>query len=938
MRTVLNTWLSHWVVYVDNLSLFYLVSVVISFLAVFASWWFHKKDTRVLSDDVIKEREACDTDEQDLLKEEDSLEDVSLLRQFRKVRQNAIEQKILSTFTSEQLEEERKKLESTVTLRTEVQGRDKTKLTANSKLSIIVNFIIMARQRKPLSVDHSHHKYAKKITHHTEKKNNKVSYWRRGVMIICLAFAGCIGYMGYLETRVNTPFDDQKMVVKTGLAAPDVYWGSYRPGVYFGLKTRDPYSLVSGLMWYFTRHIGADGGGIRHWCEQGDNLDRYGWIEHNGKNFGIQEIQDGPFLITTSFDQRLEGEQISFLVYTAVEEKSKGWIKPERVGSHMITGVRGETEGLGPFSIKMFSNVGKVLHESYLSTSAMGLHLLKETVINSLRLATDKQTGKKWISLPGELNSRGPDGKTIEPNFIVTQVTGSVPFEIDVVFESSSVLDRREILRGDVYSKELQKWRDEFHHSFEEKFQLQSKGYSEKEIKFAAAAFSNLLGGIGYFYGSSRVESSHTRGPVPYWKAALYTAVPSRSFFPRGFLWDEGFHGLLISSWDIDMELDIICHWFDLMNIEGWIPREQILGQEALSKVPEEFVTQRNTNGNPPTFFITLSFILKKFGHTLHENGRLDTLERLFPRLQAWFDWFNVTQIGDMPGTYRWRGRDGTTNRELNPKTLTSGLDDYPRASHPNLDERHVDLRCWIALAANTLADLAKLLSRNEQKYVNTFQYLSNNNILDDLHWSPLSQSYSDYGLHTDMVELKKPPPSRSHSHHPAQTAEKIRVVLKDPELRFVDSTFGYVSLFPFLLQLLQPDSPKLGKVLEDIRRPGLLWTEYGLRSLAKSSPLYMKWNTEHDPPYWRAPIWINMNYLVVRALKHYSELEGPYQQKSLMLYNDLRKNLVKNIMKEYYRTGYLWEQYNDKTGEGQGSRPFTGWSALVVLLMAEIY
>ena len=39
-----------------------------------------------------------------------------------------------------------------------------------------------------------------------------------------------------------------------------------------------------------------------------------------------------------------------------------------------------------------------------------------------------------------------------------------------------------------------------------------------------------------------------------------------------------------------------------------------------------------------------------------------------------------------------------------------------------------------------------------------------------------------------------------------------------------------------------------------------------------------------------------------------------------------------------YLRTGYVWEQYNDRTGEGQGCKPFTGWSALTVLMMGETF
>lgn len=45
-----------------------------------------------------------------------------------------------------------------------------------------------------------------------------------------------------------------------------------------------------------------------HWCEQGDNLERYTWTKHDGRSFGIQEIDDGVVRITTSFVKRPGGD------------------------------------------------------------------------------------------------------------------------------------------------------------------------------------------------------------------------------------------------------------------------------------------------------------------------------------------------------------------------------------------------------------------------------------------------------------------------------------------------------------------------------------------------------------------------------------------------------------------------------------------------------
>lgn len=47
---------------------------------------------------------------------------------------------------------------------------------------------------------------------------------------------------------------------------------------------------------------------IRHTCEQGDRLSKYGWLKHDGVNFGTQEIVDDDFILMTDFVKQAGGD------------------------------------------------------------------------------------------------------------------------------------------------------------------------------------------------------------------------------------------------------------------------------------------------------------------------------------------------------------------------------------------------------------------------------------------------------------------------------------------------------------------------------------------------------------------------------------------------------------------------------------------------------
>ena len=48
--------------------------------------------------------------------------------------------------------------------------------------------------------------------------------------------------------------------------------------------------------------------------------------------------------------------------------------------------------------------------------------------------------------------------------------------------------------------------------------------------------------------------------------------------------------------------------------------------------------------------------------------------------------------------------------------------------------------------------------------------------------------------------------------------------------------------------------------------------------------------------PYWRGPIWINLNYLTLAGLPHYATREGPARERAAAVYAELRDNLLDTV------------------------------------------
>ena len=158
--------------------------------------------------------------------------------------------------------------------------------------------------------------------------------------------------------------------------------------------------------------------GLRHWCEQGDQLKQFGWNKHDGREFGLQTIIDRTVKLETSFIKVAGGEhggdwsnriavsgprgtevqralvclgpycavKVSVLYYAALEEGSAGSLEPRYDDTGRLVGVVGQSPTLASWNLWWEPSPGTAVTDRYhIATQTAGLHTITDTVMRSFR-------------------------------------------------------------------------------------------------------------------------------------------------------------------------------------------------------------------------------------------------------------------------------------------------------------------------------------------------------------------------------------------------------------------------------------------------------------------------------------------------------------------------------------------------------------------------
>jgi len=125
---------------------------------------------------------------------------------------------------------------------------------------------------------------------------------------------------------------------------------------------------------------------------------------------------------------------------------------------------------------------------------------------------------------------------------------------------------------------------------------------------------------------------------------------------------------------------------------------------------------------------------------------------------------------------------------------------------------------------------------------------------------------------------------------------------------------------YPLLTKV--PTEEQARRMIEaHLTNPDEYWGEYVIPATPRNDPAFS------DNEYWRGRIWAPLNFLVYMGLRNYNfpDVRHQFAEKSKAL-----------LLKSWLKNGYVFENYNATTGEGDDevrSDKFYHWGALLAYI-----
>ncbi len=221
---------------------------------------------------------------------------------------------------------------------------------------------------------------------------------------------------------------------------------------------------------------------------------------------------------------------------------------------------------------------------------------------------------------------------------------------------------------------------------------------------------------------------------------------------------------------------------------------------------------------------------------------------------------------------------------------VESGVDNSPAvSSQPANVTEGVDLACYLVREDRAMAALAKMLNKNNdaERYTRRARRLTR--LIQTRLWDA---------------------PEASFYNRDRRTGKFVRV----PE---------WTNLTPLWARVATPAQAR-AIIEQHLLNPKEFWSAYGVRTLAAESPQY-----NPASGYWRGPIWIVTDYMMMHGLMHYG-----YPQQA----RQLARRTARLLLADFKATGGMHECYDPRSGAGEAQGHFESWDLLGAVMIHEAW